>query len=141
MKIDNEEIYREWKKWVDSSPVVEERQPSERFGELMLEIARNLLLSPRFVGYGWEDKEEMVGDALLKMMKNLKNIRDDKKNSLFSYLTMCAYCAYVTYLRKKNRRMAFMEYYKQDVAKHRKVHDFYRTLDEEYKQYVEGDFD
>ncbi len=141
MKIENDEIYREWKKWEASSPVVEERQPSERFGELLLEIAENLLLSPRFVGYGWEDKEEMVADAVLKMLKNIKNIREDKKNSLFSYLTMCAYCAYVTYLRKKNRRMKFMEDYKADVAAHRKVHDFYRTLEEEYKQYTEGEFD
>lgn len=141
MKIENEEIYAEWKKWEASSPVVEERQPSERFGQLMLEIAKNLLLSPRYVGYGWEDKEEMVGDAVLKMMKNLKNIREEKKNSLFSYLTLCADCAYSTYLRKKNRRMRTMELYKQDVALHRKVHDLYMTLDGEYKQFVEGDFD
>ena len=75
MKIENDEIYAEWKKWEASSPIVEERQPSERFGELMLLIAKNLLLSPRFAGYGWEDKEEMVSEAVLKMMKNIKNIK------------------------------------------------------------------
>lgn len=141
MKIENDEIYREWKKWEASSPVVEERQPSERFGQLMLEIAKNLLLSPRFVGYGWEDKEEMTSEAVLKMMRNVKNIREDKKNSLFSYLTMCAYCAYATYLRKKNRRMKFMEDYKADVTAQRRVHEVYRTLEDDYKQYIEGDFD
>lgn len=145
MKIDNDEIYREWKKWEASSPIVEERQPSERFGELMLEIAKNLLLSPRYVGYGWEDKEEMVGDAVLKMMKNLKNIREEKKNSLFSYLTLCADCAYATFLRRKNRRMKFMEDYKADVTQQRRVHEVRhevcRTLDDDYKRYIEGDFD
>lgn len=95
--------------------MVEERQPSERFGELMLEIAKNLLLSPKFANYGWYDKEEMVGEAVLKMLRNLKNIREDKRNSLFSYLTLCANCAYLTYLRKKYRRMALMEEYEQYV--------------------------
>lgn len=115
MKIENDEIYREWKKWEASSPVVEERQPSERFGELMLEIAKNLLLSPKYARYGWEDKEEMTSEAILKMMRNLKNVREDKRNSLFSYFTLCANCAYVTYLRKKYRRMALMEEYEQYV--------------------------
>lgn len=115
MKIENDEIYAEWKKWEASSPVVEERQPSERFGELMLEIAKNLLLSPKYARYGWEDKEEMTSEAVLKMMRNLKNVREDKRNSLFSYFTLCANCAYVTFLRKKYRRMALMEEYEQYV--------------------------
>lgn len=115
MKIENDEIYAEWKKWVDSSPVVEERQPSERFGELMLLIARNLLLSPKYARYDWEDKEEMVSEAVLKMLRNLKNVREGKKNSMFSYFTLCANCAYVTYLRKKYRRIELMEEYEQYV--------------------------
>lgn len=115
MKIENDEIYREWKTWVESSTVVADRQPSERFGQLMLEIAKNLLLSPRYVGYGWEDKEEMTSEATLKMMRNLKNVREDKRNSLFSYFTLCANCAYLTYLRKKYRRMALMEEYERYV--------------------------
>ena len=113
MKIDNDEIYREWKTWVESSTVVANRQPSERFGELMLEIARNLLLSPRFANYRWEDKEEMVGEAVLKMLRNLKNVREDKRDSLFSYFTLCANCAYLTYLRKKYRRLERMAHYRQ----------------------------
>lgn len=115
MKIENDEIYAEWKKWEASSPVVEERQPSERFGELMLEIAKNLLLSHKYARYGWEDKEEMVSEAVLKMLRNLKNVREDKRNSLFSYFTLCANCAYLTYLRKKYRRMQLMEEYEQYV--------------------------
>lgn len=113
MKIENDEIYREWKTWVASSPVVESRQPSERFGELMLEIARNLLLSPKFANYGLEDKEDMVGEAVLKMLRNLKNVREDRRNSLFSYFTLCANCAYLTYLRKKYRRLELMADYRQ----------------------------
>lgn len=113
MNIDNDEIYREWGNWVASSPIVERRQPSERFGELMLDIARNLLLSPRFANYGWEDKEEMVGEAVLKMLRNLKNVREDKRDSLFSYFTLCANCAYLTYLRKKYRRMELIAEYRQ----------------------------
>lgn len=113
MKIENDEIYREWRTWVESSPVVAHRQPSERFGELMLEIAKNLLLSPKFANYGWSDKEEMVGEAVLKMLRNLKNVREDKRNSLFSYFTLCANCAYLTYLRKKYRRLELMADYRQ----------------------------
>lgn len=112
MKIENDEIYREWRAWVASSPVVEKRQPSERFGELMLEIAKNLLLSPKFANYGWSDKEEMTSEAVLKMMRNLKNVREDKRNSLFSYFTLCANCAYLTYLRKKYRRLELMADYR-----------------------------
>jgi len=113
MKIENDEIYREWQTWVASSPVVERRQPSERFGELMLEIARNLLLSPKFANYRWDDKEEMVSEAVLKMLRNLKNVREEKRNSMFSYFTLCANCAYLTYLRKKYRRLSLMADYKQ----------------------------
>lgn len=111
MKIENDEIYREWKTWVESSTVVADRQPSERFGELMIEIAKNLLLSPKFARYGVEDKEEMVGEAVLKMLRNLKNVREDRRNSLFSYFTLCANCAYLTYLRKKYRRLSLMADY------------------------------
>ena len=100
---------------MESSPVVERRQPSERFGELMLEIARNLLISPKFANYGWSDKEEMVGEAVLKMLRNLKNVREDKRDSLFSYFTLCANCAYLTYLRKKYRRMELMADYRQGL--------------------------
>lgn len=115
MKVENDEIYAEWKKWEASSPVVEERQPSERFGELMLKIAKNLLLSPKYARYGWEDKEEMVSEAVLKMLRNLKNVDGTKKKSMFSYFTLCANCAYLTYLRKKYHRMALMEEYEQYV--------------------------
>lgn len=115
MKIENDEIYREWRKWEESSPVVEERQPSERFGELMLTIADNLLKSPKFARYGQDDKEEMRSSAVYKMLRNLKNIDEAKKNSLFSYLTLCAQCAYLSYLKKKYRRMRDMERYRADV--------------------------
>ena len=115
MKIENDEIYREWRKWEASSPVVDERQPSERFGELMLEIADNLLKSPKFANYGMDDKEEMRSEAVYKMMKNIKNVDGTKRKSLFSYFTLCAQCAYLSYLKKKYSRMRDMERYRADV--------------------------
>ncbi len=115
MKIQNDEIYREWLKWEASSPVVEERQPSERLGELMLEIADNLLESPNFSRYGWEDKEDLRSEAVYKMLKNLKNVDRGRKKSLFSYFTLCAQCAYLSYLKKKYRRMRDMEEYRLAV--------------------------
>lgn len=112
MKIENDEIYVEWKKWEASSPVVDERQPSERFGELMLEIAENLLKSPKFSRYSVEDREEMRSEAVYKMMKNLHNVDGTKKKTMFSYFTLCAQCAYLTYLRKKYRGMQVMDEYR-----------------------------
>ena len=109
--IDNEELYREWRKWEASSSVVEERQPSERFGELMIDIADNLLKSPKFSRYPIEDREEMRSEAVYKMLKNLHNVDGAKRKSMFSYFTLCAQCAYLTYLRKKYRRMQVMDEY------------------------------
>ena len=93
--------------------MADERQPSERFGVLMLEIAENLLKSPKFARYPVEDREDMRSEAVYKMLKNLKNVDGAKKKSLFSYFTLCAQCAYLTYLRRKYRRLAVMDEYRQ----------------------------
>ena len=109
--VKNGEIYAEWRAWRESAPSVEDRWPSERFGELMLEIAENLLRSPRFRGYPEDEKDDMRSLAVLKMMRNIRNVREERRGSLFSYFTLCAQCAFLTYLRRKYRRAGAIEDY------------------------------
>lgn len=67
---------------------------------MLLDIARHLTMHLRFHRYPEDIKEELVSDAVLKMMHNLKNIKEEKKGGCFSYFTTCAWCSFIDTLAK-----------------------------------------
>ncbi len=71
----------------------------------MLEVSTHLLTHPRFIRYPQSMKDEMVSDAVLKIIRNLKNMKEEYKDSFFNYFTRTAFTAYVTYLGKHYKEM------------------------------------
>lgn len=67
---------------------------------MLLDIARHLTQHPRFNRYTEDIKEDLVSDAVLKMINNLKNIKEEKKGGCFSYFTACAWCSFIDTLAK-----------------------------------------
>lgn len=72
----------------------------DRLGQMLLDIARHLTQHLRFNRYPEDIKEDLVSDAVLKMINNLKNIKEEKKGGCFSYFTACAWCSFIDTLAK-----------------------------------------
>lgn len=96
----NDDLADELENWYFSAEKIEDRVPSERLGRMFLDIATHMMNSAKFRGYTIEHKEDMIGDAVLKMLKNLKNYKLEMRSSAFNYFTRCAYCAFLANLSK-----------------------------------------
>lgn len=74
-------------------------------GGYLLKIAQGLSFKRNFINY-WKYKEDMVGDALVKMTSALENKKFDLKKgcSPFSYYTTIAFNAFINRLKKEQRR-------------------------------------
>lgn len=101
--IDNEDLLAEWQRWVSSGNTPEARTISDDLARMMMTIAERILTSRYFSGYPLEVREDMAGDAVLKMLRNLKNYKADK-GSLFSYLSRICFCSNATYLKQHYKR-------------------------------------
>jgi len=90
---------------------------SDFLSDSICKIANGLSFAPNFINYSYKD--EMVGDAILKMYAALKHKKfnvtatDDKGNfhNPFSYFTTIAFHAFVTRIKKEKRhRTTITEY-------------------------------
>jgi len=84
---------------------------SIKLGECINKIANGLSFAGNFINYSY--KEEMVGDAIVKMFSALKNkkFRLDSGFSPFSYFTTIAFHAFINRIKKeKKHHKALMEY-------------------------------
>jgi DNA-directed RNA polymerase specialized sigma24 family protein len=81
----------------------------------ILKIAENLSYNWRFINYtkGW--KEEMIGDAVIKMYSALdgKKFRMDSGFSPFSYFNQIAWNAFTNRIKKENKQHEGLLEYKQ----------------------------
>ena len=98
--VDNEKFYQEmieWKKVVKEAEDMGEPKPpvTEYIGTCFLEIAERLSHRPNFFNYPY--REEMVGDAIVKMLTALENKKFDvnKGSSPFSYFTRIVFHAFI----------------------------------------------
>lgn len=65
-------------------------------------IANRLAFSPKFINYTY--KEEMIGDAIIKMFQALKNKKFDPDiGNSFSYYTQIAHNAFINRIKKEKR--------------------------------------
>ena len=82
----------------------------EELGKAIHDIATRLGFAPNFINYTY--KEEMVGDAVIKMLHALKNKKyDQNKGNPFSYYTKIAFNAFCNRIKKEKRNhQAIMEY-------------------------------
>lgn len=81
-------------------------KPSERLGQMLLDLHDNILMHPNFNKYRDDIKSEMKGDSILKIMYNgLKSYDPSYGERAFSYLTSIIFRNYITTLRNKYRKL------------------------------------
>ena len=83
--------------------------------ESINKIAIGLSYAPNFINYSYKD--EMIGDAILKMFSALKNKKFNVEtgNSPFSYFTTIAYHAFINRIKKEKRYRETITKYQETV--------------------------
>ena len=83
--------------------------------ESLVKIATGLSYAPNFINYSWKD--EMVGDAILKMFSALKHkkFKVETGNNPFSYFTTIAYHAFINRIKKESKHRETITRYQESV--------------------------
>lgn len=84
-------------------------------GESLTKIANGLSYAPNFINYTYKD--DMVGDAIVKMFSALRN-KKFKLNSgfsPFSYFTTIAFHAFINRIKKEKKHTEAVNDYKEKV--------------------------
>jgi len=84
-------------------------------GEAITKIANGLSYAPNFINYTYKD--DMVGDAIVKMFSALRN-KKFKLNSgfsPFSYFTTIAFHAFINRIKKEKKHTEAVNDYKEKV--------------------------
>lgn len=85
----------------------------ERLGEMFIKIAMGLASSASFARYSW--KQDMIGEALIKMVKALRGKKFSFKygSSPFSYFTQVAYWAFIACQKAEKKQHATVKKYRE----------------------------
>lgn len=88
---------------------------TQYLGESVSKIANGLSYAPNFINYSYRD--EMVGDAIVKMMTALKHKKFnlDSGYSPFSYFTTIAFHAFINRIKKEKKHHETLEQYKEKM--------------------------
>lgn len=86
-----------------------------KLGESINKIASGLSYATNFINYSY--KEDMVGDAIVKMFTALKNksFRLDSGFSPFSYFTTIAFHAFINRIKKEKKHHEALNDYRDKV--------------------------
>jgi hypothetical protein len=86
-----------------------------KLGESLNKIANGLSYAPNFLNYSYKD--EMVGDAIVKMFSALKNkkFKIDCGFSPFSYFTTIAFHAFINRIKKEKKHHETINEYREKV--------------------------
>ena len=84
-------------------------------GECLNKISRNLSFSPCFINYSYKD--EMIGDAIVKMFSALKRkkFNVDNGTSPHAYFTTIALHAFINRIKKEKKHHQTITEYKEKV--------------------------
>jgi len=107
--VNGKEFEAEIKMYYDTNEV------SSKLGESLTKIANGLAFAPNFNNYSFRD--EMVGDAILKMFSALKNkkFRLNSGFSPFSYFTTVAFHAFINRIKKEKKQHEALMQYREKV--------------------------
>jgi len=88
---------------------------SIKLGESITKIANGLSFAPNFINYSYKD--DMIGDAIVKMFSALRNqkFRLDSGFSPFSYFTTIAFHAFINRIKKEKKHHTCITEYKEKV--------------------------
>jgi DNA-directed RNA polymerase specialized sigma24 family protein len=95
-----------------------------KLGESIFKIAKGLSYAPNFINYSYKD--DMVGDAIVKMFSALqsKKFNIESGNNPFSYFTTIAFHAFINRIKKEKKQRQVVNDYQEMV---------YEELASEYK--------
>jgi hypothetical protein len=81
-------------------------------GESINKIAQGLSFSPSFINYTYRD--EMIGDAIVKMYSALKfkKYNVNTETNPFSYFTTIAFHAFINRIKKEKKHHEALEHYR-----------------------------
>lgn len=102
-------FYQLLEEYYESDDLVEELAVSTS------KIAVGLSYSPNFINYSYKD--EMVGDAIVKMIAAVKNKKFnlDSKSNPFSYFTTIAYHAFINRIKKEKKYRETIAAYQEQL--------------------------
>ncbi|NBP59134.1 hypothetical protein EBU71_21795 [bacterium] len=88
---------------------------TQKLGESLTKIANGLSYAPNFINYSYKD--DMIGDAIVKMFSALRNkkFKLDTGFSPFSYFTTIAFHAFINRIKKENKHHAVLNEYRDKV--------------------------
>jgi hypothetical protein len=88
---------------------------TQKLGESLTKIAHGLSYAPNFINYSYKD--DMIGDAVVKMFSALRNqkFKLDTGFSPFSYFTTIAFHAFINRIKKENKHHAVLNEYREKV--------------------------
>jgi hypothetical protein len=79
----------------------------DELADCVLKISTRLSFAPNFINYSYKD--EMVGDAIVKMLQAIKNKKfDPEKGNAFSYFTRIAFNAFCNRIKKEKKEKEFI---------------------------------
>jgi hypothetical protein len=86
---------------------------SDYLGNCINKIAQNLCYKPNFINYTYKD--DMIGDAILKMWSALKRKKFDVKSDTnpHSYFTTIAWHAFINRIKKENKHASTINAFKE----------------------------
>jgi len=88
---------------------------SEELGTALYNMATHLGYRPNFINYTY--REDMIGDAIVKMLQALQNKNFDTTRgySAFSYFNQIAWWAFVNRIKKENKEHDMVATYREEV--------------------------
>lgn len=88
---------------------------TDELAQMVNKIANGLSFAPNFINYSYKD--EMVGDAILKMFSAVKNKKFDitTKYNPFSYFTTIAFHAFINRIKKEKKYRETVINYQESV--------------------------
>lgn len=93
----------------------DDKELNETLGEFIFKIATGLSYAPNFINYSY--REDMVGDAIVKMYSALTNKKFDLNtgNNPFSYFTTIAFHAFINRIKKEKKQRDIVTTYQEAV--------------------------
>ena len=87
----------------------------DHLADCLNKIANGLSYAPNFINYSYKD--EMIGDAVVKMIAAVKNkkFRIDSPSNPFSYFTTIAYHAFINRIKKEKKYRETISDYQEQI--------------------------
>lgn len=93
----------------------DDKKTERILGSSICKIATGLSYAPNFINYSYKD--DMIGDAIVKMFTALKNkkFKVDSGYNPFSYFTTVAFHAFINKIKKEKKHHEIVQQYQENI--------------------------